>query len=159
MSKAFQAMTLALGVSIALAIAGCDSKTQDNLKEKAAEAQQQAGQVAGDAMAKAKEGWESLKSEYAPQIEQLGDKVATLKTEAAKFKDTQLDGYISELEGKLGAIQTKLGEAFSADGMASLKDNLAKWTGEAKELYDKAAARVAELAKGAGAGAAGVTGG
>lgn len=150
MMNVIRCALVSLTMTLALAVAGCDEKSVENLKEKAGEAQQKAGEVAGDALAKAKEGWESLKSEYAPQIEQLGAKVETLKSDAAKFKDTQLDGYVTELEGKLGAIKAKLGEAFSADGMTSLKDNLAKWTGEVKDLYDKAAARVAELAKSAG---------
>lgn len=142
--------TLALATAVSAAVvAGCDEKSQQNLKEKAAEAQNKASQVAGDAMAKAREGFESLKTQYAPQIDELSSQLATLKSQAMKFKDTQLDGYLSQLDTKISEIKSKLGGTLSQDAVTSLKDNMGKWMDEAKGLYEKASARVAELTKSA----------
>ena len=102
--------------------------------------------------AEAQKAWESIKTQYAPQVDALNNKLTSLKEQAAKFKDTQLDGYISQLDGKVAEIKSKLSGTFSADGLESLKANLGKWMDEAKALYDKAAARLAELTKGAAGG-------
>ena len=141
----------ATAFAASLLATGCDQTSQDNLKEQAADARNKASEVANDAAAKAKAGWDSLKAEYAPQIDQMNEKLATLKTEAAKFKDTQLDGYISQLDTKIRDIKAKLAETFSAEGVDALKQNVRQWMTEAKDLYDKAAARLAELTKSAGA--------
>lgn len=139
----------ATAFAAALLATGCDQTSQDNLKEQAADARNKATEVANDAAAKAREGWESLKTEYAPQIDQMNEKLAALKTEAAKFKDTQLDGYITQLDAKIRDIKGKLAETFSAEGVDALKQNVSQWMTEAKDLYNKATARLAELTKGA----------
>jgi hypothetical protein len=150
MNKTRQVTRIAMAAGLmALVSAGCDQQSQDNLKEQANQASEKAGQVASDAMAQAKEGWENLQTQYAPKIDELSGKLATLKTEAAKFKDTQLDGYITQLDGKVNEIKSKLGGTFSAENLQALKDNVGKWMEEAKALYDKAAARLAELTSGA----------
>lgn len=154
--KMLNAMAMVIaGGAMLLATSGCDKSQTDALKEQAADTQRKAGEVASDAMAKAKEGWESLKTQYTPQIDQMNEKLATLKTEAAKFKDTQLDGYISQIDEKLANIKGKLGETFSSEGFAALKDKIGPWIDEVKGLYDKASARLAELVKGASAPAPG----
>ena len=141
------AMVIAGGAML-LATSGCDKSQQDNLKEQATDAQRRAGDAANDAMAQAKAGWESLKTQYAPQIDAMNEKVATLKTEAAKFKDTQLDGYIAQIDEKLSNVKGKLSETFSSEGFATLKDNVGQWMDDVRQLYDKASARLAELVKG-----------
>ena len=147
------AMTAALG------LAGCDEQSQQSIKESAAEAQSKAKEAgaavqeqAGEIADKAKAAFEDLKKEWAPQIDAMNAKVDTLKADAAKFKDTQLDGYINQLSAKMTEIKAKLAEMVSGDGLDSLKENLGRWMDEAKQLYDKAAARVAELTKSAAGG-------
>ena len=150
--KSMKALTMATMTACTLLIAGCDEKTQQNLKDKAAEAQSSATEMAKAGLDTAKETYESLKSEYAPQLEEMGAKVADLKEQASKFKDTQLDGYVSQLEAVIGDAKLKLNEAMSADGMTAIKDNMGKWMEEAKSLYGQATARIAELSKSASGG-------
>ncbi len=140
----------ATAFAAALLAVGCDQTSQDNLKEQANDAKNKANQAVSDAAAKAREGWDNLKAELSPQIDQMNEKLATLKTEAAKFKDTQLDGYISQLDTKIRDVKTKLAGTFSAEGFDALKQNVSQWMTEAKDLYNKAAARLAELTKSAG---------
>ena len=142
--------TMAAACAALLLATGCDQTSQDNLKEQANDAKNKASQVASDAAAKAREGWDNLKTELTPQIDQMNEKLATLKTEAAKFKDTQLDGYISEIDAKIRDTKAKLAETFSAEGFEGLKQNVGQWMTEAKDLYNKAVARLAELTKSAG---------
>jgi hypothetical protein len=138
--------------SVLLAVPGCDEKSQTTLKEGVTDAQNRASDTLASGADAAKAAFEDLKKEWAPQLETMNTQLATLKEKAATFKDTQLDGYISQLDAKLGEIKAKLGETFSADGMVALKDNVTKWMGEAKKLYDQASARLAELTKGAAGG-------
>ena len=142
------AMAIAGGAML-LAVSACDQQTNDNLKEQAADARNKASEAANDALAKAREGWEDLKTQYAPQIDAMNEKFTKLKTDAANYKDTELDGYIAQIDEKLSNVKGKLSETFSEEGFASLKEKVGPWIDEIKALYDKAAARLAELVKSA----------
>jgi hypothetical protein len=76
-----RAAAIACAFSVAFA-PGCDKSSQDTIKDTTADAQKKAG----DTLAKAKEGWENLKTEYAPQLDELGNKVAKLKEDAASSR-------------------------------------------------------------------------
>lgn len=143
------AMATASAALVLLAPAGCDKSQQDSLKEQAAEAQKKAGEASSEAIAQAKAGWENLKTQYAPQVDQMNEKLTKLKADAAQFKDTQLDGYIAQIDEKLSNVKGKLAETFSTEGFESMKAKIGPWIDEVKSLYDKAAARLAELVKGA----------
>jgi hypothetical protein len=138
---------------------GCDEKSQQSIKDSATEARNKAKEAgaavqeqAGELADKAKTAFEDLKQQWAPQIDEMSRNIDTLKADAARFKDTQLDGYINQLSAKMTEIKGKLGEMVSGDGLTALKDNLGKWMDEAKKLYDQAAARLAELTRSAAGG-------
>ena len=141
------AMALAM-----LALGGCDEKSEREIKERSNQAQDdmsravdKAAQAAKDVGAEAKQAWESFKTQSQPLIDDMHSKAENLKRDGSAYHDDKLDGMLAQLDAKMRDIGDKLRGAFSSDNMESLKQNINAWMDDAKQLFDRAKARLDEL--------------
>jgi hypothetical protein len=134
-----------LAMTMALAVAGCDEQTQRDVQEQTDRAQDKAAEALETSGEKVEQGWESIKTQWQTEMDDMERELAILKQDAAKFKDEQLDDSIAEADEKMREIGGRLRDAFPAEPVETLQTEVKRLLLEAKEAYERAKARLAEL--------------